>query len=147
MVACAMSQSKATVLIIEDDADLQALLGEILRDEGYSVFTAEDGAAALAYLRRFINPDFILLDLNMPRMDGRQFRQEQLKDPGLAKIPVVVVSGAEEAAKAASGLEPAGVLTKPIDLDMLLDTLEHLPPKQQKPLDMSILMSSLIKVA
>ena len=63
-----------------------------MQDEGFVVATAANGREALERLRSGLCPAAIVLDLMMPVMDGWQFRQEQLDDPDLRKIPVVVVS-------------------------------------------------------
>ncbi|MCC2671917.1 MAG: response regulator, partial [Armatimonadetes bacterium] len=68
-------------------------------------------------------PSLILLDLMMPVMNGWEFRAEQLQDPELAEIPVVVVTGALRHPGSASGIEGAGLLTKPVDVPQLLETV------------------------
>jgi CheY-like chemotaxis protein len=83
----------ADVLIVEDDGDLRGALAECLRLEGYCVAEASDGADALACLRDGARPALILLDLIMPRMDGRQFLGAVREEGGLARIPVVLVTG------------------------------------------------------
>jgi CheY-like chemotaxis protein len=82
------------VLIVDDEADLVSGLSELLESEGYRVATAMDGLEALDQLRRGLRPTVILLDLMMPRMDGWDFRQEQLKDDDLKEIPVIVLTAA-----------------------------------------------------
>ena len=70
-------------------------------------------------------PSVILLDLMMPIMNGWQFRYEQRQDSDLAKIPVVVVSAKSDSQQHALWLEADGYISKPIDLNVLLDTLSH----------------------
>lgn len=112
------------VLVVDDDPDICEVMQLILEPRGYRVVTAESGIEALRILRAGEEPCLVLLDLMMPGMDGLQFRTEQLHDPALAAIPVVMISaGGDVAAKAATvGLEG---LLKPIDLDVLLATLER----------------------
>jgi CheY-like chemotaxis protein len=109
------------ILIVEDDNEIRECVGEFLRDEGYSVESAENGAAALAHLKNCETlPSLILLDLMMPVMDGFQFREAQMKDDTLAAIPTAMLSAhgrVEERAKSA-GLKH--ILRKPIELDDLL---------------------------
>lgn len=83
-----------TVLIIDDDRAVLNALGELLESEGYAVATALDGVDALNQLRAGLRPCVILLDLMMPRMDGWDFRHEQLKDPYLKDLPIVIITAA-----------------------------------------------------
>jgi CheY-like chemotaxis protein len=66
------------------------------------------------------NPALILLDLMMPVMNGWQFRAEQLKDPALAEIPVVIMSASDE-----DDILADGQVEKPFDIDMLLDVVSR----------------------
>jgi CheY-like chemotaxis protein len=79
-------------LLVEDDAAILGSLGEALREEGLEVATARHGQEALEALRAGLRPSVIVLDLMMPVMDGWDFRHEQLRDPALRDIPVVVVT-------------------------------------------------------
>jgi CheY-like chemotaxis protein len=83
------------VLVVEDDALTRRCIVEVLLDAGYRVVEASNGAEALALLREQPLPALILLDLMMPVMTGQEFRAEQLQDPRLAAIPVVVVSAVD----------------------------------------------------
>ncbi len=112
------------VLIVDDDRDIRCTMQEILQEEGYSVATAENGAAALEHLRR-IRPQLILLDLTMPVMDGVSFREKQLEDEILAAIPTVVMTARSDAGKDAGPLLVRGCLSKPIDLNELLALVRH----------------------
>src|SRR5262249_27660442 len=80
------------VLVVDDDADVRGMLAQVLELEGYDVVTAADGREALRRLEER-RPFLVLLDLMMPGMNGWQFRAEQLKQPGIADVPVVVLSG------------------------------------------------------
>jgi CheY-like chemotaxis protein len=83
-----------TVLIVDDDRAILSGLSELLEGEGYAVATATDGLEALAQLRAGLRPCVILLDLMMPVMDGWDFRYEQLKDPDLKDLPIIVITAA-----------------------------------------------------
>jgi two-component system, chemotaxis family, chemotaxis protein CheY len=107
------------VLVVDDDGGVRQVLASTLHVAGYEVQAAEDGADALVLLERW-QPDLILLDLKMPRMDGWAFRREQLADDSLAAIPVVLLSGADEAAYAGDRLTVAAVLAKPFDIHEML---------------------------
>jgi len=95
-------------------------LAAVLETEGYDVAKASDGQEALGQLRTSATPSLILLDLYMPVMNGWAFRAEQLRDPKLASIPVVVVSADSRVANRAADLGAAGWVGKPIDFDRLL---------------------------
>ena len=85
----------ATILVVDDDAAVVRPLAKFLELEGFTTVTAANGLEALKYLRGGGGAAVIVLDLRMPVMDGWTFRREQLRDPRLAQIPVVVLSGAD----------------------------------------------------
>src|SRR4051794_22433741 len=98
------SSSPPLVLVVDDDADLRMLLSVTLQREGYSVTCCANGDDALRWLREAGQlPVVILLDLMMPVMNGWEFRGAQMKDPALARVPVVVIS-ATGAARERAGL-------------------------------------------
>jgi CheY-like chemotaxis protein len=97
----------------------------VLEASGYQVLEAGDGAEALAVARAH-RPRLILLDLMMPGMDGFQFRESQLRDPAIAAIPVVIVSGGGAVPEKAAELGAAGYLVKPTDLQRLLAVMREL---------------------
>ena len=110
------------VLVVEDDPDIREGLTDALAGIGYTVEAVVDGRAALDCMRRH-QPDIVVLDLMMPVMDGWQFRAEQKRDPDLASIPVVVISGNDSAAAAA--VDADFYLRKPLSADTLIDAIEH----------------------
>lgn len=116
-----------TLLIVEDDPDVREVVAEVLGDEGYAVACVNDGLDALAWLRDHSNPRprLILLDLRMPRMDGRQFREEQLGDPALRDIPVVILSADGRLPEIAESLAVSAYLQKPIHLEPLLQAVRR----------------------
>ena len=116
---------RGNVLVVEDDPELLLSLSEILESEGYCVTCARHGLEALGRLRGGNRPAVILLDLMMPIMNGWQFRYEQRQDSDLAKIPIVVVSAKSDSQQHAAWLEADGYISKPIDLNLLLDTLHR----------------------
>lgn len=113
-----MSQ-RATVLVVDDDADVTDTMREILVDEGHRVVVASNGRQALELARRF-RPSLVLLDLEMPEMDGRSFLTVLRATPELAGLRVVVLSGAADA-------ESLGVeaVTKPLRLNTLLGLIDR----------------------
>jgi CheY-like chemotaxis protein len=114
-----------TVLVVEDDLDIREVMRMVLEASGYQVLEAGDGAEALAVARAH-RPRLILLDLMMPGMDGFQFRESQLRDPAIAAIPVVIVSGGGAVPEKAAELGAAGYLVKPTDLQRLLAVMREL---------------------
>ena len=117
------------VLVVDDEEDIRLLLGQLLRMEGYEVVTAESGSSALACLRASQQAvRLILLDLMMPGMNGWQFRAEQLRDPSLADIPVVVMTGAGAKVENMAALGSCEVLLKPVNLDTLFDSIKRYCP-------------------
>jgi CheY-like chemotaxis protein len=112
------------ILVVEDDEDIRMAMVAFLEGEGYRVTAAEHGADALRHLRT--SQDMfclVLLDLFMPVMNGWEFRKQQLDDPALASLPVVIVSADRGTEMHATSLGAAGSLMKPIDFDRLLTTV------------------------
>jgi CheY-like chemotaxis protein len=117
---------RAAVLVVDDDASVREILVEILQMSGLEVCCAANGRDALARLRcGQVRPDAIVLDLDMPVMNGWQFRKEQLLDPKLADIPVLVASGSE-----LGSLRADGHLRKPYGVDDLLGALDALASRR-----------------
>jgi len=115
---------RAHILIVDDDPDLRETLQDVLEELGYEVTSAKDGLDALRQLLSDAHrPNLILLDLQMPNMDGVAFRNEQLKRDELADIPVAVLSGDSDAQSKAAALHTAACLQKPLRLLQLLTTI------------------------
>jgi CheY-like chemotaxis protein len=113
-----------TVMVVEDDVCVRELVMEILGAGGFTAVGARNGQEALQHLREgLIQPALILLDLMMPVMDGRQFRAEQLNDPLLARIPVVVMSASDDGEVRAEGR-----VGKPFEIQALLDVVSRIAP-------------------
>ena len=106
-----------TILIVEDEAPIREVLAETLRDEGYAVFVASNGAAALVIVAER-RPDLVLTDVMMPGLDGLGLLRRLRADSGTAAIPVVVTSAAQHPSP--GDLDGAKFLPKPYDLDDLL---------------------------
>ena len=106
------------VLIVEDDVAIRESLRDLLDDEGYAVAEAANGAEALALLEKQ-RPELILLDLWMPVMTGGQLYERIRERADWAKIPIVVVTAANDAPPS-KDLE---ILRKPLRLEDLLATI------------------------
>jgi CheY-like chemotaxis protein len=109
------------ILVVEDDADAREAMIALLQMKGYRAVPAGNGREALDYLNRAPVPDLIILDLWMPVMDGWQFRSEQIRDPRLKDVPVIVVTALSDQAD----VEANEVIIKPVDVDRLLNTVSH----------------------
>jgi CheY-like chemotaxis protein len=113
------------ILVIDDEVDTRRTLREFLTGEGFTVQTARDGQHALSVLERIALPDLILLDYKMPVMDGKQFLSVLRRTPQFQNIPVVILSAATREWSGAN-LEVVDVLTKPVDFELLLDTVSRI---------------------
>ena len=125
-----MRAPAGNILIVEDDPETREMLATLLATQGFHAVAAEDGLEALHLLRtvRHGSPDtpcLVLLDLKMPRLGGGEFRRAQLGDPTVASVPVAVMSGAVDAEQRAQGLGAVATITKPIDVDILLDIVRR----------------------
>jgi two-component system chemotaxis response regulator CheY len=110
------------ILIVDDDRDLRESLRELLEDHGQIAVDVEDGAQALAYLRRH-GACLVLLDWHLAPMSAPELKAVLDDDPVLRAIPVVIVSADVRLDRAAlAGY--AGHLRKPIDLVALFDVIE-----------------------
>ena len=96
------------VLVVDDDADIRAILRKLLEEQGCRVREAENGVAALRRVSES-QPSLILLDLIMPQLDGFGFMAQLRKNPALKSIPIVVLTamdiGPEEIARLNGGVE------------------------------------------
>jgi CheY-like chemotaxis protein len=123
-VASAVAKVAPLVLVVDDEPALRAFTESLLTAHGYQVVVAAHGKEAIQRLRE-CRPDLIVLDLNMPVMDGWSFRAEQreLTDRARAAVPVLIMTGEGYAAAHADGLRAVGVIQKPCDPEQLLDAV------------------------
>jgi CheY-like chemotaxis protein len=122
------------VLVVEDEPTIRAVVAEALRERGYSVETAADGAEALATVRQR-PPHVVLLDLVLPAVDGRAFVEACRRDPTARAVPIAVMSALDGAATAARRLPVQGFVRKPFDLERLAATVASLAGATQRPPD------------
>jgi len=109
------------VLIVEDEVLIRQDVAEYLRESGYEVDEAGNGLAALECMRRAL-PDVVLLDLRMPIMNGYEFNNERVRDPKLASVPIILVSGNINESSART-IGAFGTLDKPVEKNKLLGLL------------------------
>ena len=115
----------STILVVEDDPQIQDLVRIALECAGHRVETVSDGAEALARLERG-RPDLIVLDLMLPNMNGIVFA-EQLRERGLrGEVPLLVLSAASQVLYKAGWIEAEGCLAKPFAVTALLDEVARL---------------------
>jgi len=116
----------ATILIVDDEANLRKTLAEILSARGYSILEADDGATAIELLRT-TTPDLIFSDWKMPKVGGEEFLQHLHRHPHLATLPVIVITayGSSHSAIEAVRLGAYDFVTKPFDLDEIVVTAER----------------------
>jgi two-component system, chemotaxis family, response regulator Rcp1 len=122
------------ILLVEDNPGDARLAAEALKENKVSnkLYHVEDGVEAMDFLHRrneYIDvpvPDLILLDLNMPRKDGREVLQEIKEDPELRHVPVVVLttSAAERDLVKTYDLHANAYVIKPIDLDQFIEVVQ-----------------------
>ena len=122
------------ILLVEDNPGDVRLTQEGLKEGKVlnNLSVVADGVEALAFLRRqgqyadAIRPDMILLDLNLPRKDGREVLEEIKSDPDLKRIPVVVLttSRAEQDILRSYDLHANCYITKPVDLEQFINVVQ-----------------------
>lgn len=133
-------QAQPIQILMADDDEDDRLLAQDAMEESRVLNTfrfVKDGVELLEYLRnegqfadtqQYPRPNLILLDLNMPRMDGREALQELKKDANLRAIPVVILTTSKEEEDKLKGydLGAASYITKPVDFDGLVELMKNL---------------------
>lgn len=120
---------KATILIVDDSRTAIAVLKKTLAPTGYSIISAADGEEGIE-MAKLHQPDLILMDIIMPGLNGFQATRILRKDTDTKDIPIVIISGNEQATEKFWGLRVGanGFLAKPVDREELFHLLgEHLP--------------------
>ncbi|WP_374205828.1 response regulator [Crossiella sp. S99.2] len=123
------------VLLVEDDPGDVLMTTEAFEENkvGNRLHVVSDGVAAMAFLRRegeyaqAPRPDLVLLDLNLPKMDGREVLSEIKNDPALRRIPVVILttSEAEEDVLRSYQLHANAYVTKPVDFEQFVKVVRQ----------------------
>jgi DNA-binding response OmpR family regulator len=119
---------KKRVLVIDDDLPLRGMLAAALRQHGFQVLLAGDGAEGQRALKLH-SPHIILLDLAMPNVNGWDFLQRLQETGHLGRVPIIVVSAHLRVdPQAVLQMGVSAILPKPFNLHELIDLIEHLAP-------------------
>ena len=125
------NQAAGRILVVDDEAVMRLLFTRSLQSAGFDVVAAEGAPEGLQRLREDPSIRLVLLDLNMPGMDGWGFRREQRADPRLKDVPTVVVTGEPLARVVQSELYANEYLFKPVGRDHLISVVsEYCEPMQ-----------------
>ena len=114
--------SHPSILVVDDDPSIRRIVSEILIMEEYEVATAPNGAEALVAVEHE-RPTLVLLDMRMPVLDGWGFVQA-LRGRNI-KVPILVMTAAQDTARWAAEVGAAGHLAKPFDMSELLSSVER----------------------
>jgi two-component system phosphate regulon response regulator PhoB len=119
-----------TILVVDDEPSIVELVRFTLEDADVRVVEASDGAEALILARR-IKPDLVLLDVQMPRLDGLEVCRQLRREPDFARTPVIMLTAAGQQADRTRGLGAGAdeYLTKPFSPLALLALVEALLPE------------------
>ncbi len=128
------STESATILVVDDDALLQATLARTMRTAGLAVVTLLDGLQALD-VAASEQPSLIVLDINMPAIDGRDILRNLKRDPRTAQIPVFMYTarGSQQDRTIALKLGADEYFDKPFDPQMLVRRIIHRLEKRAPP--------------
>ena len=119
--------TQRTILIVDDDPAIRAVVRDFLDSVGYRTLIARDGDEAIA-MSHAARPDLIIMDLMLPRMTGGEVAAKLKEDLPTARIPIVAVSAVDDVGEIADILPLDAVIAKPFDLDALHRTIESLLP-------------------
>ena len=122
--AASGASSACRVLVVDDVDATRSGLAELLRLRGYEPCEAKDGAEGIRVLRDHPDTRVVILDLAMPGTNGFWFREQQLTDPTLASVPVIVFTGSAKEEQLRL-LNVAAVLRKPFSVDALFEAVER----------------------
>ena len=118
-------ETKKTILLIDDEVDLVDMIKYLFVARGYIVATAYDGLEGLERLKE-IKPDLIILDMNMPRMDGLEFFQKIMGPDHRAMHPVLVLSARANAEQMVKEIGVDGFISKPFSVELLIERVENI---------------------
>jgi CheY-like chemotaxis protein len=117
------------VLVIEDELDVREIVGEAILEAGYAAVGVARGRAAVEYLGSRPAPRLILLDWHLPDLGGAEVMQEVMRNPKLADVPVVLMTG-DVAGGGSAEIRFAALLPKPFTWDALVAVLQRFLPSE-----------------
>jgi CheY-like chemotaxis protein len=123
-----LQRKEGVILVIDDDPAIREAMRDTLGDHGYEVETFSSAMEGLAYLRGHEPPQLIFVDWNMAPMNAPQFMDALDREPGLADVPVVLLTADMKAEHKLETSHYQGLLTKPVDLDALFEIAERFAP-------------------
>lgn len=118
------------ILIVEDQEDVAQLIDVVLKNEGYTVAIARDGAQGLMLARDW-KPDLILMDIMLPGVDGGKLISRLRKEPETRNLPIVAMSASRTLRDRTPELEADALLAKPFDVDALLVQVQFLLSREK----------------
>ncbi len=121
-----MDENRGTILYVEDNPDNRMLIRRVLMADGYTIHEAPDAQSALSALKT-LHPDLILMDINMPDMDGYTLTAHIRALPNLGLIPIVALTANVMRGDRERSLEAGcdGYIQKPVDIDTLTQQIER----------------------
>jgi len=128
-----ISPWQPTILIAEDSADAREMLQVLLETKGYQVITAENGIHAFEMAVRN-RPDALLLDLQLPKLDGLSVTKNLRLNPNFKNVPIIIISGHDpnHYRQAAQDAGCDEYFLKPIDFDRLQLVLDRMVPRERR---------------
>ena len=110
------------ILVVDDDQPILLLMRSLLREFGFEAVTAENGNQALAAARER-RPALVLVDKNMPGMTGAETIQSLREEPGLERLPILILSGEPVSRSELESLRADGAVLKPFDVAALVEQI------------------------
>ncbi len=129
-----MTEKPVTILYIEDNFENRVLVRRVLESEGYAMIEAGTAAQAFEQIEEHL-PDLILMDINMPDMDGYTLTAKIKEKPAYQEIPIIAVTANVMRGDKERSLKAGcdGYIQKPIDIDILTEQIERYRQKSKKP--------------
>jgi two-component system cell cycle response regulator DivK len=126
-----LPNQKTTILYVEDNPDNRTLVRRILLSQDYAILEAVDASDALNILKD-AKPDLILMDINMPDMDGYTLTAKIKSMPGFERIPILALTANVMRGDKERTLEAGcdGYIQKPLDIDQLINEVERFLPRR-----------------
>ena len=120
------NENRGTILYVEDNPDNRMLIRRVLGADGYTVHVAESATNAMTVLKT-LHPDLILMDINMPEMDGYTLTANIRSLPNMGTVPIVAVTANVLKGDRERSLEAGcdGYIQKPIDIDTISSQVER----------------------